>query len=570
MKKNPKIRAYLASFYEKNRLCCFLAALLYILDALSMLVISWLLGVVLDAITAADSGELLHLVWVSAVILGAMLAVGLLLQLTKNRFICRGISSYRSLAFARLTKKNISAFARENSSAYLSALTNDATGIETDYLEKSLGILRFGVMFVSSLAMMFWYHWKLALFAVGLSLLPMVVSLGMGGEMARRERALSDQNGEFVARVKDILSGFAVIKSFRAEEQSKELFENANEALRQVKFHRRMWAGLLSTIGQFSGSIVQIGVFFLCGFYAIKGEITAGTVVVFVNLCIFVIAPIQYIPEYWGARKAALSLVEKMAELNARNQGRSGKRVEPELKEGIVFANLGFGYEPNKPVLKDVSLRLEAGKAYAVVGASGSGKSTLLRLMMGGYDGYEGSLTIDGQELRDTDPDSLYDLMSLVGQEVFLFDDTIRNNITMIADFPAEKVEAAVRQAGLDRVIRDRGEDYRCGENGVNLSGGERQRIAIARALLRGSTVLLADEATAALDAETAKTVTDSILNLKGLTRVVVTHRLEPSALSRYDGIIVMKNGCVSEQGSFDGLMEAKNQFYALFMLANG
>ena len=167
MKKNPKTRAYLASFYEKNRLCCFLAALLYILDALSMLVISWLLGVVLDAITAADSGELLHLVWVSAVILGAMLAVGLLLQLTKNRFICRGISSYRSLAFARLTKKNISAFTRENSSAYLSALTNDATGIETDYLEKSLGILRFGVMFVSSLAMMFWYHWKLALFAVG-------------------------------------------------------------------------------------------------------------------------------------------------------------------------------------------------------------------------------------------------------------------------------------------------------------------------------------------------------------------------------------------------------------------
>ena len=570
MKKSPEVRAYLASFYEKNRLCCFSAAVLYILDALSMLVISWLLGVVLDAITAADSGELLRLVWVSAVILGAMLAVGLLLQLTKNQFVCRGIRSYRSLAFTRLTKKNISAFARENSSAYLSALTNDATSIETDYLEKSLGILRFGVMFVSSLAMMFWYHWKLALFAVGLSLLPMVVSLGMGGEMARRERALSDQNGEFVAKVKDILSGFAVIKSFRAEEQSKELFENANEGLWQVKFHRRMWAGLLSTIGQFSGSIVQIGVFFLCGFYAIKEEITAGTVVVFVNLCNFVIAPIQYIPEYWGARKAALGLVEKMAELNARNQGRSGKKVEPELKEGIVFQRLGFGYEPEKPVLQDVSLRLETGKAYAVVGASGSGKSTLLRLMMGGYDAYEGSLTIDGQELRDTDPDSLYDLMSLVGQEVFIFDDTIRNNITMFAPFPAEQVEAAARQAGLDRVIRDRGEDYRCGENGVNLSGGERQRIAIARALLRGSTVLMADEATAALDAETAKTVTDSILRLEGLTRVVVTHRLEPSALSRYDGIIVMKNGRVCEQGSFDGLMEAKNQFYALFMLANG
>ena len=216
MKKNAETSAYLAAFYEKNRLCCFSAALLYILDALSMLVISWLLGAVLDAISAAESGELLHLVWVSAVILAAMLAVGLLLQLTKNRFVCAGICSYRSLVFTRLTRKNISAFARESTSSYLSALTNDANSIETDYLEKSLGILRFGVMFVSSLAMMFWYHWKLALFAVLLSLLPMVVSLSMGGEMARRDRALSDQNGEFVARVKDILSGFAVIKSFRA------------------------------------------------------------------------------------------------------------------------------------------------------------------------------------------------------------------------------------------------------------------------------------------------------------------------------------------------------------------
>ena len=570
MKKNAEIRVYLASFYEKNRLCCFSAGLMYILDALFMLVVSWLLGVVLDAISVADSGELLHLVWVSAVILAAMLAVNLLLQLTKNSFVCKGICSYRSLAFTRLTRKNISAFSRENTSSYLSALTNDANSIETDYLEKSLGILRFGVMFVSSLAMMFWYHWKLALFAVGLSLLPMVVSLSMGGEMARRERALSDQNGEFVARVKDILSGFAVIKSFRAEEQSKELFELANGELRRVKFRRRMWAGLLSAIGEISGYVVQIGVFFLCGFYAIRGEISVGTVVVFVNLCNFVITPIQFIPEYWGARKAALGLMEKMAELNQQNQGRSGKKVEPELKEGIAFQDLGFGYEPDKPVLKDVSLRLEPGKAYAVVGASGSGKSTLLRLLMGAYDRYEGSLTIDGQELRDTDPDSLYDLMSLVGQEVFIFDDTIRNNITMFGSFPAEKVDEAARQAGLEKVIRDRGEDYRCGENGVNLSGGERQRISIARALLRGSTVLLADEATAALDAETARTVTDSILNLNGLTRVVVTHRLEPSALSRYDKIIVMKNGRVCEQGGYRELMEAKNQFYALSMLANG
>lgn len=140
----------------------------------------------------------------------------------------------------------------------------------------------------------------------------------------------------------------------------------------------------------------------------------------------------------------------------------------------------------------------------------------------------------------------------------------------MFGSFPDERVNAAVSRAGLDGVIWDRGEDYRCGENGVNLSDGERQRISIARALLRGSTVLLTDEATAALDAETAKTVTDSILNLDGLTRVVVTHRLEPSALSRYDKIIAMKNGRICEEGNFGELMAAKNQFYALYTVANG
>ena len=204
------------------------------------------------------------------------------------------------------------------------------------------------------------------------------------------------------------------------------------------------------------------------------------------------------------------------------------------------------------------------------MGTSGAGKSTLLNLLMGASREYQGSITIDGAEMRDIDPDSLYDLMSLIGQNVFLFDDTIRSNITMFGDFDPRRVDAAAEQAGLGELLRQRGDDYRCGENGVGLSGGERQRVSIARSLLRGTPVLLVDEATAALDARTASQVTSAILDIPELTSIVVTHRLEEGLLRRYDSILVLKNGQVSEQGTFEELMGRRELFYSLFTVANG
>ena len=219
-------------------------------------------------------------------------------------------------------------------------------------------------------------------------------------------------------------------------------------------------------------------------------------------------------------------------------------------------------------MLKDVSLTLEAGKAYAVVGASGSGKSTLLGLLDGTLSGYRGHIRMDGVELSDIRRKSLTDMISVIQQSVFVFNATIRENVTLFRNFPDEEVEQAMERARLKPVVQRRG-DVLCGENGKALSGGERQRISIARSLLKRASVLMADEATAALDAQTAHQVSADLLALAGVTRLVVTHALDESLLRQYDGIVTLKDGRVAEFGTFDELMAKKGYFYALYTVAH-
>ena len=273
-------------------------------------------------------------------------------------------------------------------------------------------------------------------------------------------------------------------------------------------------------------------------------------------------------PGILANRKAALALIDKLAAALSSNQREAGREIEPRLSDAIEVKNVTFAYEKGQEVLHGVSARFEAGKSYAIVGASGSGKSTLLNLLMAGRSDYGGDILYDGAELRDIRTESLYDIVSIVQQNVFIFNSSVRDNITMFREFDRAEVDEAIRLSGLSELIAARGEDYLCGENGSGLSGGEKQRVSIARSLLRKTPVLLMDEATAALDTETAYNVTNSILGLDGLTRIVVTHSLDGTLLKRYDRILTLKNGNIIESGTFDELMEKKEYFYSLFTVS--
>jgi len=570
MKSSEMKKALLKSFYKNNRwnfsLAFLFSALIAVLDPL----ISWVLGAVVDSVNTAD-WDALRLTGIRMIAFVPLLLGGnIAMSVTKARFVHKALQQYKERAFQGLSQKSINTFTTENTGTYLSCLTNDAGSVENNYLNGAVMLIYYILMFCLTLGMMLWYSPPLTLIVLVLSILPILISIVMGNGLARREKVMSDENESFTTRLKDLLGGFAVIKSFKAESRTQEIFCGENAHLEAAKRKRRCYAGFLNAAAQASAVIVQFSIFLIGAVFAMKGHITVGAVLVFVNLCNFINQPIQAVPEYLANRKAAMELINKLAGLLEENAEAVGRPAPGKLREGIDFRNLTFGYEKDKPVLHDFCCHFEKGKSYAVVGASGSGKSTLLNLLMGMYRDYEGSLTLDGEEVRGLSADSLYDLISLIGQNVFLFDDTIRNNITMFSPFSDDAVESSIRLAGLEQVIGERGADYRCGENGVHLSGGERQRISIARSLLKGSSVMLVDEATSALDNETAKRISTAILDLKDISRIVVTHRLDASILRRYDGILMLKNGTVCEQGSFDELMEKKGQFYALYTISNG
>lgn len=566
-KHSGTYRSLIHSFYEHNRISFLFSILFYIFFSTEGVAVSWLLGQVTDTMTSGDLHLLKKLGIMTVICIFAYLILECTAQKIKSVFVHRGLKQYKDQAFFMLSQKSVSSFNEKNTGSYISALTNDITAISDDYLNGTVLIIFYTVQFLLCLATMIYYSPVLTFVVIALSLLPVAVSLIMGKGLTSRERTVSDYNEGFTARIKDLMNGFSVIKSFQAEAQAQNLFVSENDRLEHAKEEKRFYSGLVSIISQWSSGIVQFGLFFVGAILAIRGAITAGTVLYFVNICNFLLTPIQIIPQYLAERRAAAGLIEKYSEMI--DAGQSAEKLSIKgLKQCISLKNLNFCYEENQPVLKDVSFDFEKGKSYCIVGASGSGKSTLLNLLLGTYDNYTGSLLFDGTEAKEISADSFYDFANLISQNVFLFDDTIQNNITLFRDFSADRISEAVQKSGLQDVIALRGEDYCCGENGAGLSGGERQRISIARSLLKGSSILLVDEATSALDNETARHVSNAILDLDGLTRIVVTHRLESAVLERYDSILMFKNGILCESGDFRSLMEKKGQFYSLYTVS--
>ena len=565
-----KNREFIHQLYYKNRINFIVTIILTIAMSSLNLMISWLIQQIMDCTANQDMQALVRSAWIVIIVVVIYTIANVMYRAVYPRFLQRAMQQYRDYAFSRLTQKSLRSFSKEGTALYVSALTNDCTSIENNYLAATFTLIELLFCFLGALIMMLYYSPVMLVLAVALSFLPVAVSMTAGNRLTEQEKEISKKNERFVSIVNELLSGFPVIKSFRAETQASRLFSQRNEQAEEAKKNKRRTEQLISLLANDAGIIAQMGIFLAGAWLAISGKgVTAGVVIVFVQLMNYILNPISQVPLLWSNRKAAIALMEKLSDALSENVREEGREKLNGFSEKIEVKDLTYGYEPECPVLKDLDVQFDAGKRYAIVGGSGSGKSTLLNLLMGSSSNYQGEICIDGVSIKNIESESLYQLMTSVQQNVFVFNDTIRNNVTMFHEFPDKEVTLALERSGLSEFIEKRGEEFVCGENGANLSGGERQRISIARALLRKSPILLVDEATAALDAATARAVSFSILNLVGMTRIVVTHRLEEAILRRYDKILVMKNGTICEQGKFDTLMQQKGQFYSLFQIAH-
>lgn len=571
MKQNKKkSREFKRRLFYKNKICFIASVIMTIVMSFLNLMISWLIQQIMDSMANQNMQSVVRCAWIAASVVIAYTVANAVYRAVYPRFLQRAMQQYRDYTFSRLTQKSLRSFSKEGTALYVSALTNDCTSIENNYLTATFTLIELLFCFLGALIMMLYYSPVMLVLAVALSFLPVAVSMTAGNRLTEQEKEISKKNERFVSIVNELLSGFPVIKSFRAETQASRLFSQRNEQAEEAKKNKRRTEQLISLLANDAGIIAQMGIFLAGAWLAISGKgVTAGVVIVFVQLMNYILNPISQVPLLWSNRKAAIALMEKLSDALSENVREEGREKLNGFSEKIEVKDLTYGYEPESPVLKDLDVQFDAGKSYAIVGGSGSGKSTLLNLLMGSSSNYQGEICIDGVSIKNIESESLYQLMTSVQQNVFVFNDTIRNNVTMFHEFPDKEVTLALERSGLSEFIEKRGEEFVCGENGANLSGGERQRISIARALLRKSPILLVDEATAALDAATARAVSFSILNLVGMTRIVVTHRLEEAILRRYDKIFVMKNGTICEQGNFDTLMQQKGQFYSLFQIAH-
>lgn len=568
-KLHPDVKNYVKLFFKENKLVAFLSMIVFIALSMIFTAISWILQIIFDYMSGKGSYSLTTIL---LLVVSFMLAISLIFALKRSaypRFLEKAMNQYKESVIKKLLQKSYSDFSLANSGTYLSVLTNDCERIQEKYLKKIFDFVQDVLMLVSSLALMIYYSPLLTVIALIISVLPMACSILTANGIATREEQVSKSNESYTALTKDVLNGVSVIKSFKAEQEVINRYQNQSMELEHTKNLREKTMTTVSALGTISSLGTQLGVM-LVGAWMVNahiGVITAGMVLAFTNLMNGVLQPIATLPQMLGEMKGAKKLISKMADYMSNAKEDSGEIIDDSIKS-VVLRDVSYAYDLDHKVLKNVNLTLQAGKSYAIVGPSGAGKSSLINLLMGYYKDYEGSVKLNNHELSNVSKSSLYDKTTLMQQSVFMFDASILDNITLFKPFPDSEVDRVIHLAGLDDLIAAKGKDYQCGENGSHLSGGEKQRIAIARSLLKKSEILLVDEATSALDNETSANVTQSILDLQRILRLVVTHRLDANSLKQYDEILVMKSGELIERGSFEELMNQKAYFYSLYTVS--
>ena len=553
--------------YHKKSFYTFM--IFNILVPLTNIAFAYSIKIIIDSGMSQNREALTQAILIGAIVIFIYASLNFISLRLRNRLVRKIISRYKNKVFQSILDRDYREFSKEKSGKFISILTENMKKIEQDYLHQYFNISKNISLMIFSLVAMFIGNWFLTLLVIIASIIPMMISGFIGQKSASLQNSSMIADQKYLAKVKDILAGFLVIKSFNVKEAIGQDYKNESEKLDEIYFIKGKFDVLSNVISQLSGMIVFL-VAFGGGMYLVFGGYTTiGSVTAIVQLVNFVVMPLNEIGMGMSKFREGQATLNSF-EVKDVIELQTGKRKEY-FDDVISFSNVDFSY-PNaeEKIFNNLSLQIKKGEKIAIVGMSGSGKSTLLNLLLRFYDVTSGYISIDNQDLQAISAESLYNLMTTVQQDVYIFDDTLKANITLSQSFTEDDIKKAVQQSGLESYILENelGLQTLCGENGSNLSGGERQRLSIARALIRKTPILLLDEATSSLDNKVTTEIESSILEIQDLTVLVVTHKLNKSMLKKYNRILFMKNGVIVEDGSFDNLMDRKGEFYKLVELS--
>ncbi|CFU89317.1 lipid A ABC transporter ATP-binding protein/permease MsbA [Yersinia pseudotuberculosis] len=460
----------------------------------------------------------------------------------------------RRRLFSHMMGMPVSFFDQQSTGTLLSRITYDSEQVAASSSSALVTVVREGASIIGLFIMMFYYSWQLSLILIVIA--PIVsISIRLVSKRFRNiSKNMQNTMGEVTTSAEQMLKGHKEVLIFGGQKVETERFDAVSNRMRQQGMKLVSASSISDPIIQLIASFALALVLYAASFPSVMETLTAGTITVVFSAMIALMRPLKSLTNVNTQFQRGMAACQTLFSILDMEQEKDEGKLEVERAKGdIEFRHVTF-YYPGKdtPALNDINIHLEAGKTVALVGRSGSGKSTIANLLTRFYDVSEGSILLDGHDLRDYRLGALRNQVALVSQNVHLFNDTVANNIAYARNeqYSRAEIEEAARMAyAMDFINKmEHGLDTVIGENGIMLSGGQRQRIAIARALLRNCPILILDEATSALDTESERAIQAALDELqKNRTSLVIAHRL--STIEKADEIVVIEDGRIVERG---------------------
>lgn len=585
-----KIFFRLASFFKPHAFGIFIIFLMSILGALMGAILPYLSGSILydEVLSSVKKSEILKHIPINdfsvllLMLVLTMVAIVVLQQLfgiikgvVVAKIVPKVVCGIKNEVFKAVQQLSVSFFTGKRTGGLMARVTEDATQVSNIFIDGIPFILPNVFIIIFSFAIMFSENWILAIVAVVTMPLIIIVSIKMEPILWHYYSRDFQASRDMRARLNDNVTGARVVKAFGREKDEAKALNTANDAIKYAEWASVDFRNKFTAMFQLAISISTVLTWFLGSFFVLdflKPQMSYGTLVTFAGYVSLLSGPVNFFSHIFQWWSGSMNSAQRIFEiLDAKPE--VVEKINPvrvkELKGEIVLENVTFGYEENRDVLKNISLKVEAGKMLGIVGKSGAGKSTLANIITRLYDAKSGKIFIDGINIRDMAFSDLRKNIAMVSQETYIFKSTIFENIAY-ANPTADKktvIQAAIAAGAHDFICKlPDGYDTIVGTGGRSLSGGERQRLSIARAILANPKILILDEATAAVDTETERKIQAALSELiKNRTTLSIAHRL--STLRDADELIVLEYGKIIEQGTHRELINKKGTYFKLFQI---